>query len=126
MEHKLFVLACMFLIHFSYDFNQGNVALMKQKSWWKKQKGYGPKYALDHIPALLAHSYIWSTLIMVPIYVYNWSAIAVESILAIPINTIIHAIIDDQKANRMSINLIQDQIAHVIQILVTFAICILT
>ena len=36
--------------------------------------------------------------------------------ISIIIHTIIHAIIDDLKANKFKINLIQDQMFHIIQI----------
>jgi len=39
----------------------------------------------------------------------------------IPANTLIHAIVDDLKANKHKINLIQDQTIHFMQILLTFA-----
>jgi hypothetical protein len=34
-------------------------------------------------------------------------------------NTIIHAIVDDLKANRNKLNLIQDQLLHLAQIVIT-------
>ena len=39
--------------------------------------------------------------------------------LLIFFNTIFHALIDDLKANRFAINLIQDQVAHILQIIMT-------
>ena len=39
--------------------------------------------------------------------------------LLIFFNATIHALIDDLKANRFAINLIQDQVAHILQIIVT-------
>ena len=41
----------------------------------------------------------------------------------IPINTAIHFVVDDLKANRFKINLITDQSIHFIQIVLTFLVC---
>ena len=41
---------------------------------------------------------------------------------AIAVNTLVHAVVDDLKANRMKINLIADQLLHLSQILVTFSV----
>lgn len=38
------------------------------------------------------------------------------------INTIVHMVTDDLKANRYKINLIQDQSIHMLQIIITLAI----
>ena len=74
--------------------------------------------------ALFCHTLSWSIMIFLPILIYslvnninlNWFY------LAIPINLIIHAIVDDLKANKFKINLIVDQSVHFIQIIVTWII----
>ena len=71
--------------------------------------------------ALFCHTLSWSIMIFLPILIYslinninlNWFY------LVIPINLIIHAIVDDLKANKFKINLIVDQSIHFIQIIIT-------
>ena len=41
------------------------------------------------------------------------------------INMIVHAYVDDLKANKYKINLIEDQLTHLLQIWVTFIIVVL-
>lgn len=64
------------------------------------------------------HSISWAFMIMLPILIVlkgelNWLWIL------LPINTAIHFLVDDLKANKKRINLIQDQAMHLGQILVT-------
>lgn len=100
---------------------QGILASMKQKKWWKD---HAPQelYKYDYIVALIMHSISWSFMIMLP------SAIACEFqinhiyIIVFLVNVIIHAIIDNLKANKMKINLITDQLIHMVQIAVTLMI----
>ena len=44
--------------------------------------------------------------------------------LAYIINIIIHALVDDLKANKFKINLVTDQLIHIVQIIVTWAVFI--
>ena len=46
----------------------------------------------------------------------------VKMILSIALNSIIHALIDDLKANKCIINLVQDQLAHAVQIIGIFVL----
>lgn len=64
------------------------------------------------------HSISWAFMIMLPILIVlkgelNWLWIM------LPINTVIHFLVDDLKANKKRINLIQDQLIHLGQVLVT-------
>lgn len=101
---------------------QGILASMKQKSWWK-ENAPDAMYRRDYISALIAHAFSWAFMIMIPVcwaYVDDvnpWSYAAI--IIA---NTLIHAYVDHLKANERKINLIQDQLVHVVQIVIT---CIL-
>lgn len=124
MEIKFLVLVGMLSFHIAHDFNQGMMANLKQRSWWMRQEGYGPKYSCDFIVALLAHSFLWSCIIMVPIVVCRWPDIQSWYFVVIAANTLIHAVVDDQKANRLTLNLVEDQLAHLVQILLTWAIFI--
>ena len=115
------ILILMLLGHLVADYTlQGWLAEGKQKNWWKKVCGgeIPNKYKHDYIAALLCHALYWSIFICAPFYASPWFLCAVMG------NTIVHAIVDDLKANRMKINLIQDQLLHLIQILITFGILI--
>ena len=118
------ILILMLLGHLVADYTlQGWLADGKQKSWWRKifggrEDAVPDKYKHDYIAALLCHALYWSIFICAPFYASPWFLCAVMG------NTIIHAIVDDLKANRMKINLIQDQLLHLIQILITFGILI--
>lgn len=116
---KDIVLFLMIFLHIVDDFClQGIMASMKQKSWWQKDPvGSQPKYKNDYIAALFAHSFSWSFMIMLPVML--WGQWEWPILLA---NMFTHAAIDDAKANKMQINLIQDQTCHLIQILMTWLV----
>ena len=115
----------MIFMHIVDDYYlQGILASMKQKKWWK-QNAPDNKYRNDYIAALIAHSFSWSFLICSP-----WTYLALttgiinqyEILPIVFINTIIHAIVDNAKANKLIINLVIDQTIHLIQIIITFII----
>ena len=96
---------------------QGWLADGKQKRWWDKICGGKvlPKYRHDYIAALVCHALYWSIVTFLPLYgSSHWWAYAVI------LNTLLHAIVDDLKANRNAINLCHDQLLHLAQILVTY------
>ena len=72
--------------------------------------------------ALFCHALSWAIMICLPIIIY--SLVAVIDLqwfyLAIPVNLVIHAVVDDLKANKLKINLIADQSAHFLQIILTW------
>ena len=111
------ILVLMLLGHLVADYTlQGWLADGKQESWWKKVFGgtVPDKYKNDFWAALYCHGLYWSILVCAPFY-------ASPGFLgAIILNTVAHAIIDDLKANEFKINLIQDQLLHLGQILITF------
>ena len=116
------ILILMFLGHLVADYTlQGWLADGKHESWWKKIFGgeIPDKYKHDYIAALYCHALYWSILVCAPFYSSN------HFLSAILLNTGIHAIIDDIKANQKKINLIQDQLIHLVQILLTFAVLII-
>lgn len=115
------VLVVMLLGHLVSDYTlQGWLADGKQKTWWDKicDGKVLEKYRFDYIAALVCHALYWSIFICAPFYASSWFLVAVI------LNTIVHAIVDDLKANRHKINLIQDQLLHLVQILVTLAILV--
>ena len=73
--------------------------------------------------ALFCHSFSWSFMIQMPILIYSfYTHLFIWNILLFIINLIIHMFIDNLKANKLKINLIQDQIIHFIQIIMTWII----
>lgn len=124
---KIALLIFMIFAHIIDDYYlQGWLASAKTKNWWEKNAP-DKLYSKDYIMALFCHSLSWSIMIFLPILIYslynqidlNWFY------LAIPINLIIHAVIDDLKANKFKINLIIDQNIHFTQIFITYTIFIL-
>lgn len=97
---------------------QGILANLKQKSWWEKQAP-NEMYKHDYLMALFMHSMSWAFMIMLPLLVYfRFNPPNLFLILWLA-NTAIHFIVDDLKANKRKINLIQDQTTHMVQIFVT-------
>ena len=110
----------MLFCHIVDDYRlQGILASMKQKSWWKSQAQYTEKYKYDYIVALIMHSFSWTFMIMMPIAFVSNFQIGVLFIVAFVLNAVVHGIVDDLKANKMKLNLIQDQAIHIAQIIVT-------
>ena len=120
---KLFILFVMFFAHIVDDYYlQGILASLKQKTWWENQKSYKPMYKYDYIVALIMHAFSWSFMISLPILYLGFTKWIVVAII---LNTIIHGIVDDLKANKGKINLIVDQSIHIIQIVITWVLLVL-
>ena len=120
---NIFILICMLFMHIVDDYYlQGILASMKQKAWWKKQESYKDLYKYDYIVALIMHSFSWAFMVMMPIAFVMSFTITIGFVIALLINTIIHCIVDNLKANKMKINLVADQSIHVGQIIATFVI----
>ena len=124
---KIALLIFMIFAHITDDYYlQGWLASAKTKNWWKKNAP-DKLYSKDYIMALFCHSLSWSIMVFLPILIYslynqidlNWFY------LVLPINLIIHAVIDDLKANKFKINLIIDQSIHFIQIFITWLMFVL-
>ena len=124
---KIALLIFMIFAHITDDYYlQGWLASAKTKNWWEKNAP-DKFYSKDYIMALFCHSLSWSIMVFLPILIYslynnidlNWFY------LVLPINLIIHAVIDDLKANKFKINLIIDQSIHFIQIFITWLIFVL-
>lgn len=124
---KIALLIFMLLAHITDDYYlQGWLASAKTKNWWEKNAP-NKLYSKDYIMALFCHSLSWSIMVFLPILIYslynqidlNWFY------LVLPINLIIHAVIDDLKANKFKINLIIDQCIHFMQIFITWLIFVL-
>ena len=112
----------MVFCHIIDDFYlQGILASMKQKKWWQPV----PLYKHDYKIALFLHGFSWSFMINLPIAIYILCTRPMALIL-LPIsyvfNMIIHALVDNIKANEYSISLVQDQLCHIVQIIVTWIV----
>ena len=114
------ILPIMFFMHIVDDYYvQGILASMKQKSWWQKQETYCDKYKHDYKVALFMHAFSWTFMIMLPlflVYGFNYNIYVGIVMLA---NWKIHYAVDDLKANKKKINLWQDQLIHIVQIIIT-------
>lgn len=122
---KEVLLVIMIFCHIVDDYYlQGCLANMKQKKWWK-QNAPQELYKYDYIVALIAHSFSWAFMILLPLMIYmfvnNCFSISFY-ITSLIINIIIHAVTDNLKANKLTINLIIDQSIHLIQILISYFI----
>jgi len=120
MKYPIFTLLSMIFLHIVDDYYlQGILASLKQKKYWKEN---APQdlYKYDYIVALFMHSFSWSFMIMLPIFIYVSFNLDFNMIIFFIVNLLIHAYIDNLKANKFKINLIIDQLCHLIQILVTF------
>ena len=121
---KTFMILLMLFLHIVDDYYlQGILAAMKQKEWWRE---HAPQqlYRYDYIVALIMHSLSWSFMIMLPIAIVNSFNVGIGFVAVFVINTILHGVIDDLKANKKKINLIADQSFHLSQIAITAMIFI--
>lgn len=134
-------------MHYIEDFHlQGCLANLKQKKWWEKEvaenlfhsKDDNPqhrerllchsRYKNDYKISLFAHSIENALFVMLPLIVdtlisefthclHNIWILFVPSTILICVS---HYLIDDSKANKMKINLVQDQLYHLCVILLIF------
>lgn len=119
----IFVLILMLLAHFFADFHlQGILADMKQEQWWRNQEGYNSKCKgkYDYLAALAIHSAEWTLWVMIPLFLLPHIDLGIFLLLA-ALNTVVHSLTDNSKANYKDISLIQDQIIHLAQIAFTYA-----
>ena len=128
MKDILLLIAMLFFHIIDDYYLQGFLASAKQKSWWEKNSP-NPLYKNDYIIALIEHGFSWTVMINVPIiiytYVFNAHINHVVFIVLFIINMLIHIVTDNAKANLFKINLIQDQLIHIVQIIFTWLIYIL-
>ena len=120
------VFMLMVLCHTIDDFVFQPIILskLKQKQWWIdtcKEKGLDFSfYAHDYIAGLLIHAMSWSTMIMLPLILLNpenkWL------ILGWLINVAVHSYVDHLKANTYKLTLVNDQLIHILQIMITILI----
>ena len=130
MSYKIFIVLLMFLMHYIEDFHvQGCLANLKQKTWWieecKKRNVNSKKYKDDFKMSLFAHSFENAIFVMLPMTIdllisEHFKTLCNVWFLFIPaimFLTSSHYLIDDANANKLKINLVQDQLAHIACIL---------
>lgn len=123
--NNVFIILCMIFCHIIADYNlQGWLASAKQKSYWEKNAP-DEMCKHDYICALVMHSFSWTFMIMLPLmYAVDFKVDSFLLFLFV-INILMHAIVDDLKANDKCINLWQDQLIHMCQIAMTAVLCLL-
>lgn len=128
--NSILILLIMIFLHIVADYNlQGILANMKQIGYWETsffKQGmsiddfHKSKYNKDYLMALFMHSFAWTFLFMLPLMIiFNFSFLYIVTFI---VNILLHMYIDDLKANRFKINLIQDQLLHLLQIIVTWTL----
>lgn len=118
----VFLFFLMLFCHIFDDYYlQGWLASAKQKKWWEENAPHS-LYKYDYLAALIVHSLSWSFSIMLPLAIYNKFSCGVLYIILFITNTVIHAFVDNLKANLYRINLCIDQSIHLVQIVVTFIV----
>lgn len=117
---RFFIFIAMIFCHIIDDYKLQSPVLtqLKQRAWWEEHEP-NELYKHDYLMALAMHAISWSFMIHVPIAVYYQFELPFAFVITFTTNAIIHAIIDDMKANKLKINLITDQSIHVGQILLT-------
>ena len=117
------ILLFMILLHIIDDFVLQPISLsnLKQKKWWEKQEGYSDKYKDDYKVALAIHSISWSIMIHIPLVIVFPSLGQLALLISFIANAAIHYYIDDLKANKLKINLFEDQMVHFWQICTTLS-----
>lgn len=118
----IYIFLIMILLHIIDDFVLQPICLskLKQKSFWKPYVKDDKKYKFDYKVALVIHALSWAIMIHLPLMFIVSNEILV--LVSVAINTAIHAYIDDEKANKLNINLLEDQLIHLIQIGATWAL----
>ena len=116
---RLLILFSMVFCHIVDDYYlQGDLKEFKQKKWWAKHAPQ-KRYEKDYLMALFMHGFSWSFMVHMPLTIYSLMTGKIQYIviaISCLCHAIVHAVVDDIKANQFSINLIQDQLIHLFQI----------
>ena len=112
--YKFFILLAMIFCHIVDDYYlQGWLASAKQCVWWKNNAP-DKLYEDDYIMALFMHSFSWTFMIMLIPALLNIGNISLLFFFVFGINLLIHAIVDNAKANLKKLNLIEDQFEGIV------------
>ena len=118
--NNTFIFLLMIFCHIVDDYYlQGWLASAKQKRYWE-ENAPDKMYKHDYIWALIMHSFSWSFMIMLPIALFMNFNVTFSFVTVFIWNVMIHGVTDDAKANKKKLNLIQDQMIHYAQIIITF------
>ena len=122
----LILLLAMLFCHIVDDYYlQGVLGQLKQRQWWI-QNAPDAIYENDYKVALMEHALSWTCCIHIPIAAHiaycGWSYDEIAFLIVFVVDWLIHAVVDDLKANKHKINLMQDQAIHIIQVIVTWII----
>lgn len=123
-DKVIFVFVLMVLLHIISDYLVQNefMAKYKQKINWKSCIDEDKKYRYDYVVVLLIHSLSWSIITFFPIlFLYKSMPIYLTLVIC---NYLVHSIIDNMKANLLCINLITDQVLHLLQIITTLLLVV--
>jgi len=115
----------MLFFHIVADYNlQGILGQMKTVRFWKDLKEQESKRQdgfkiskKDWLMPMLEHCFMWSFIVHLPIMIF-YTINPITILVSIIIHTCFHFLIDSLKANTNDINLIADQIFHMVQIIV--------
>lgn len=124
--NRIIILFIMIFLHIVDDYYlQGCLAQLKQKSWWSTN-AVDAMYKNDYKIALIVHGFSWAFMTHIPLLLQGqyWQdeGYLIFVIIAIVFNAIIHAFVDNLKANKKIINLVQDQTYHFIQLFFTWSV----
>ena len=118
----LILLIAMLFCHIVDDYYlQGWLASAKQKKWWE-DNAPDDLYKNDYKMALIEHAFSWACSIHIPILVFG---LLHPEVFGVGVFFVVcefvlvwltHAWVDNLKANKHEINLIQDQLIHIVQV----------
>lgn len=129
----LLLMACLYM-HVLDDFvlQKATLCDLKQRDWWRRLVGHDfekSRYSHDYVMALFIHAGQWSLGILLPMALYFIiKGMPVDTLFlwsAFCVNTLVHAFVDNLKANELRINLVEDQSAHFVQIVITLVVFVM-
>ena len=115
---KIFLL--MLLLHIIDDFVLQAACLnkLKQKAFWADYVTKDNKlYQYDYLVALFIHGLSWSLMVHLPFIFTDCNEWLLFGLIIF--QAIIHSKVDDEKANKKTMNLVTDQFIHLMQIVMT-------
>lgn len=117
----IYTILLMIFLHIVDDYylQKGWMSEAKQKKYWE-DNAPDKMYKFDYIWVLLMHSFSWSFMIMLPIAFVEQFNIGGKFLTMFILNLLLHASVDNHKANERRINLWQDQLIHIVQIILTY------
>lgn len=119
---KCFLLSLLLHIIDDFVFQPICLSKLKQKSFWTNHEKYSHKYKDDYKMALVIHSLSWSIMISLPLIFILNNIFLFILLFFICLNTIVHYLTDNLKANKFKINLVFDQLIHFGQIVLMYLI----